>query len=264
MAVRGKTEKANRLYDDLSWLWPLWGTVDEYKRESELFARLVKRHSGIPVRTLLDITCGGGKNDFHFKRWFEVTGLDISKKMLALARKLNPECAYVLGDMRGFDLGKQFDSVLMNDGIVYMASEEDLIAAFRSAFRHLRTGGVLLAYVEAWKETFHRDQKGRKRGRAPAPYSWHNATRVSAGESGSTIITFVEHDYDPDRSDDSYESAHVYLIRKGGELRIEADVHTLGLFSIRFWRRALKMAGFEIVEEDTFEDGLPIFVCRKP
>ena len=28
----------NRLYKDLAWLWPHWEDVEEYRKESELFA----------------------------------------------------------------------------------------------------------------------------------------------------------------------------------------------------------------------------------
>ena len=47
------TYKANRLYDDLAWLWPIWEDVEEYREEGELFAELIKRRCSFPPDTLL-------------------------------------------------------------------------------------------------------------------------------------------------------------------------------------------------------------------
>ena len=101
----------NRLYNDLAWIWPIWGSVEEYRPESEDAVKHIREFAKIEAKTLLDITCGGGKNDFTLKKYFDVTGLDLSEQMLEGARKLNPECTYIKGDMRDFDLGKQFDAV---------------------------------------------------------------------------------------------------------------------------------------------------------
>lgn len=43
-------------------------------------------------------------NVFNLKRQFDVTGIDPSTAMLAQAKELNPECSFVLGDMRTFRL----------------------------------------------------------------------------------------------------------------------------------------------------------------
>jgi trans-aconitate methyltransferase len=106
MTAEGKTY---RLYKDLAWLWPLWGDVDEYLEECEVFVRLLRERATREVRTLLDIGCGGGKNAFHLKKHFELTGVDISEAMLSNARTLNPECEFLIGDMRTLDLGREFD-----------------------------------------------------------------------------------------------------------------------------------------------------------
>ena len=83
------TEGMFRLHDDLAWLWPIWGAAEEYADYCSHVMRLIREHTQIPVHSLLNIGCGGGKNVFNLKEHCEVTGLDISPRMLSLAKELN-------------------------------------------------------------------------------------------------------------------------------------------------------------------------------
>lgn len=242
-----------RLYHDLAWLWPIWGSPEEYRDYCDHVARLIREHAQIPVRSLLNIGCGGGKNAFNLKRDYEVTALDLSPRMLELAAELNPECEFVPGDMRTFDLRRTFDAVLMDDAISYMASKADLRSAFLSAWRHLNPGGVMVVTPDETKETFIQNRTVATPG-------------VGKGRAADIEAAFVENYYDPDPEDDHYEGTMVYLIREGGQLRVETDRHILGLFSLDVWRRALMEAGFGIHEVRYVEQGKEhiTFACLKP
>ena len=41
------SEGSFRLYKDLAWLWPFWGDTEEYRAESELFAKLIKQNADL-------------------------------------------------------------------------------------------------------------------------------------------------------------------------------------------------------------------------
>ena len=243
----------NRLYKDLAWLWPIWEDVEEYKKESELFAKLIKQYAKVKVRSLLDIGCGGGKNTFHLKRHFAVTGVDVSEPMLSYAKNLNPECKFYCGDMRNFDLNRQFDSVFINDSITYMTTKDDLLKAFQNAHKHLRVGGVLITYPDVCKERFNQNKTTV-------------STSTCTSKPNNLDITFVENNYDPNPEDDTYESAFIYLIRENGKLRIEHDLHVCGLFTLDVWRKTLAETGFEVSEEGRGGEapGFPIFACVRP
>lgn len=247
--MNGKNGRYHRLYNDLAWLWPLWGSVEEYREESEAAIALINQHAEIEVKSLLDITCGGGKNLFHFKKHFDSYGLDISNAMLDNARRLNPECTYYLADMRFCDLKRQFDSIYMNDGIAYITSEGDLLRTFQCAYNHLRVGGVMICYAEFCKEDFVQ-----------------NKTQSTVSKTDTMEITFIENDYDPDPADDTFEAVMIYLIREKGKLRIEHDFHVCGTFAVDVWRELLRKAGFMVTEypkgANVFNS--PSFVCMKP
>lgn len=239
-----------RLYTDLAWLWPMWGDAgQEYADYCRQVSAQIHRYTKRPVHSLLNMGCGGGKNVMNLKREFDVTGVDLSPIMLEQAKKLNPECSFIEGDMRSCQLGRSFDAVLMDDAISYMNCLEDLKAAFRTAHRHLNPGGVMVVTPDVTPESFVQ-----------------NRTTSTVSRQGGTEVVFVENTYDPDPTDDHYETTILYIIREQGQLRIETDRWTLGIFSMDTWRRVLRETGFETHEEDYELDGnhYTVFACVKP
>ena len=86
-----------RLYRDLAWTEHIIGPPEEYVEETKLFSEVIKKNSKIDTRSLLHLGCGAGGHDYTFKRYFEITGVDISEEMLEIARPLNPEVTYLNG-----------------------------------------------------------------------------------------------------------------------------------------------------------------------
>ena len=164
--------------------------------------------------TMLRLGCGAGGHDFHFKQHFSVTGVNLSEGMLEIAKKTNPEITYIKGDMRNVKLHEKFDAVVIPDSIMYMNTLGDLSAALSNAAEHMKPMGVLLI-VAYTKEEFHNN----------------NFAYTDEGEN--IHITVLENNHII--SDSTYESTMVYLIRRDGELGIEHEVHTLGLFSFDQW-----------------------------
>ena len=243
-----------RLYSDLAWLWPRWGDPTiEYAHYCAHVVRLIEQHAQRPVTSLLNIGCGGGKNALSLKERYQVTGLDLSPAMLELAKTLNPSCEFIEGDMRSFSLGRTFDAILMDDGISYMASHDDLLAAFQVAFSHLNPGGVMVTTPDVTTETFLQNQTVA----TPA---------IGQAKPDNIDIVFIENMYDPDPTDEHYEITMLFLIRENGVLRIETDRHTLGLFSLDTWRQTLSEVGFAVHEGKYVDDEnkYAIFACTKP
>lgn len=239
----------HHLYTDLAWLWPLWGDATvEYADYCRYVTSLIRQHIGPSATTLLNIGCGGGKNVLNLKDHFSVTGVDLSPTMLAQAQKLNPECSFVQGDMRSIRLDQVFDAVLMDDAISSMCCLSDVVAAFRTAHAHLKPGGVLVVTPDVTTETF-----------------LQNRTSTTTVSKDGLDVVFIENVFDPDPTDDHYETTVVYLIRENGNLRIETDHWTLGIFSLDTWRRVLGETGLDVHESRYTLDGdeYTVFACVK-
>ena len=244
---------ARRLYHDLSWIWPIVSPPEDYVEETESLRRVIQEKAKIQVQSLLHLGCGGGRNDFTFQKHFAVTGVDISKEMLALAKEMNPASEYLEGDMRSIRLGRTFDCVVALDSVSYMITEDDLNRLFRTAHEHLNPGGIFITVVEDSCDRFKQ-----------------NRTISSTHSRGQTQITFIENSFDPNPDDTQFEMTFIYLVRDKGGLKIYTDSHIWGLFHMETWHKLLKQNGFEVeqikFEHSTLleEDYFPMFVCLKP
>jgi hypothetical protein len=136
----------------------------------------------------------------------------------------------------------------MDDAISHMNCRADFVAAFRTAYTHLKPGGVLIATPDVTIETFQQNK----------------TTTTPAARDGLDIV-FVENVYDPDPTDEQYETTILYLIRDHGHLRLETDHWTMGIFSLDTWRHVLRETGFEVHEGryNLGEDEYTVFACVK-
>lgn len=235
-----------KIYDELADWWPLLSHPEDYAEEAALFRTLLDASCDEPPRTVLELGSGGGNNACHLKAHYAMTLVDVSEQMLAVSRKLNPECEHVEGDMRTVRLGRTFDAVFVHDAVCYMTTEADLRAALRTAFVHCREGGVALFVPDHVRETF-------------APEA-----ELGGHDAGRRGLRFLEWTSDPDPADSTYVSDFAILLRDAsGATRVVHDRHTYGLFARAQWLDMLREAGFS---PDSVRDewGRDVFVARRP
>jgi ubiquinone/menaquinone biosynthesis C-methylase UbiE len=91
--------KGNLLYNGLASWWPLLSPPEHYKEEAAIFRKKILDVSSSRPRTVLELGSGGGNNASHLKKTFQMTLVDLSPGMLAISRKLNPDCEHIRGDM---------------------------------------------------------------------------------------------------------------------------------------------------------------------
>ncbi len=219
----------HQLYNSYQWVWDIIGTVEDYRKFAGYIADQIRKHERIRTRTLLHLGCGSGCIDHHLKDQFNITGVDISEKMLESARKRNPECKYIPGDMRNVQTENSYDAVIIPESIDYMSSPEEINNTFSNAKRFLKQDGLLLVTV----------------GYDPDHFP-HNRTTVEQVDDKGIELTFIENNYTTYPESNSFEATFVFLIRNQGKPEIVTDVHTLGLFKKETWAAEMKRAGFTV------------------
>ncbi len=112
---------------------------------------------GVPAGAVCECACGTGGLTLPLNRQYDMTGVDLSADMLAVAadkaRRQGACIPFAQMDMRCLCLHRPQDAVLCTcDGVNYLPSIQDVTAFFRAAYQALKPGGVLLFDVSTpWK-----------------------------------------------------------------------------------------------------------------
>lgn len=115
-------------------------------------------------RPVWDFGCGPGQTaDYLNNLGLEISGLDLSEKILEQARTIHPEICFRKGNI----LALEFESDSIAGVVAFYAivhfTEEQVGLAFREIFRVLQPGGIFLFTYHVGEETIHLDEfLGRK------------------------------------------------------------------------------------------------------
>lgn len=128
----------------------------DYTTECDFLEEVFRRYASGPVHSILDLGCGtGGHARLMAQRGYQVTGVDHSQAMLAIARaKANADSAsdpvaFHQGDIRNLELDQTADVAIAMFAVMgYMFTNEDLASAFRSVRKHLTPKGLFV--FDAW------------------------------------------------------------------------------------------------------------------
>lgn len=206
----------------------------DYPSEAERIHELVTARAP-GARSLLDVACGTGRHLELLRAWYQVEGLDLDPRLLAVARRRLGDVPLHEGDMTDFDLGRTFDIVTcLFSSIGYVRTVERLELAVKALAHHVAPGGVLL--VEPWfsPDQFLADHMGAV---IFIDEPELKAVRMNGSRRDGTISIFEFH----------------YLIERPATVEHRTETHTLGLFTDDEYRGALEAAGLG-VEHDP--DGL--------
>ena len=213
-------------YTTLAAWWPLLSAPAEYAEEAALYWQAITEEKSI-IYSALELGAGGGNNAYHLKHYADWTLTDLSAPMLEVSEALNPECQHRVGDMRHLDLGRTFDLVFIQDAIMFMTTQHDLLAVFRTARRHLSATGLLFIAPDFTQETFR------------------PSTSSGGHDAQDRALRYLEWCYDPDPLDERVTTTYTYLLREGAAPpHSETETVEIGLFSRATWQRLLAEAGF--------------------
>lgn len=122
------------------------------------------------AKTLLEIACGTGGILGRLSESYDVTGLDRSRPMLAIARARLPHIRILRQDMTSFHIDRRFDVIVCAfDSINHLHQLSDWKKTFGCVAGHLNAGGLFVFDVNtigklqrltegpAWVKQFRRD-----------------------------------------------------------------------------------------------------------
>lgn len=137
-------------YYDLIYSWK------DYKKETALLRKIIRKHQRSKGKSLLEVACGTGNYIQYLKDDFSIVGTDLSADMLKVARQKFPNIPLIESDMCKVRLNDSFDAIVCLFGSIgYLKTYGNLRKALRNLSRLLNPGGVML--IEPWlrRSTFH-------------------------------------------------------------------------------------------------------------
>jgi SAM-dependent methyltransferase len=148
-------------YDELAWFYNRhWG-----KRYHNLVFPLIcdLLLSRIPLSSsVLDLCCGTGHlSEKLAGQGYRITGIDLSKRMLAFARERLPDGIFIQADARDLQLEEEFDAAVSTfESINHLLSIAEVSMAFRNVLTALKKGGLFLfdfiteeTYISEWRKS---------------------------------------------------------------------------------------------------------------
>ncbi len=215
----------------------IYKDIVNYSRETDEFETLFKRFSKKRPESILDVGCGTGSHSLLLsKRGYTVTGIDISERMIALAKnkasKEGLKVDFSVQDMRKLDLGKRFDCALCAfGGFGYLLTFEDLREFLSHLKMHLKPDGLFM--FEFWNVG----------GVRPSPLkSW---LKVQTG----TLVLYrlSESNFDPLTNVLAIDFHFIELHKKKlGETF--SETHKIRCYTLPEMKKYLEDNGFKLVE----------------
>ena len=120
-----------------------------YESESTRLHELLQEEGVEDGAAVVEAACGTGEYLQHLRRWYDVSGFDLSPAMIEVARRKLPEVPLFVADLADFTLPRPAGALLcLFSSIGYVYPQTRLQAAARCCASAVAPGGVLL--VEPW------------------------------------------------------------------------------------------------------------------
>lgn len=119
--------------------------MGDRSKELEWVRELISKYCP-QTKKVLELACGTGTFlKYLHEQGFDVTGVDMSPEMLAVARNKVPQALFLLQDIASFSLPDKFDVIVcLFDSINHLVEYADWEAIFSRVHLHLNEGGLFI------------------------------------------------------------------------------------------------------------------------
>ena len=126
--------------------------VPDWDGEIDFYQELIWQ-SPLKAKGVLEVACGTGRVGLRLaQNGTEVTGFDISPELLEIARKKSAGMSNVnwfLGDLRTFEIGKQFGYVISpGHSFQFMTTPDEQVMCLDHIKRHLVPYGLAVIHID--------------------------------------------------------------------------------------------------------------------
>lgn len=201
--------KVENLYDTLAkeYAETFSGEHEKKPKDQEILKRFSQEIG--EKRPVWDFGCGPGQTTKYLKNHgIEISGLDLSEKILEQARTIHPEIHFRKGNI----LELEFENNSIAGAVAFYAivhfTEEQVRIACREVFRVLQPGGIFLFTYHIGEETIHVEEFLGKKADIDFMFFSTDFIYSCLKESGFEKIEIIEREPYPGVE---YESRRAYV-----------------------------------------------------
>jgi SAM-dependent methyltransferase len=213
------------------------------------FLKKLLRDYAPEAETLLELACGTGSIMSQLAGSYQVSGLDISPDMLAIAKQKLPQSQFHQGDMADFKLRQTFDVVLcVFDSVNHLLQWHEWQSMFQSVYGHLNDKGLFVFDINT-----------------PRRLEWLADSPAFSKQLGEDYMVM-----DVQRADQSYNwEVKIFQHEKGDRYVLREEVIPEVSFPVEDVQAALsELFTVEAVVdvrnlESADPNWRPFFICRK-
>jgi SAM-dependent methyltransferase len=203
----------------------------DYALETKFLFNEIKRNK-ITGKSVLEVGCGTGGHAVYLKnKKFEITGIDLNKEMLAVARKKSKSIKFLQGDMRNFNLKKKFDIVLcLFSTMHYNQNYSELKKTLKNYYNHLEKSDLLI-----FDMGFNRERI--KNSKSVVNHEFNETVDLVRFSKSRLFGNYCYLDM-------------AYMIFKNNKFTYADEVHKMRIFETLKVKKILEQIGFKV---DLFE-----------
>jgi len=212
------------------------------QQQAHALIQIFNNFSSIPVIDVLDIGCGYGRHSKSLsEQGFRVTGIDISKRAIEIAKSKSPNSIYLVGDIRSFESDVTFDaSYAHNSTMAYFIDDNDFSSALSNINSMIKPGGLFV--FDYFYPTNLLEQNKYER-------NLHQTKRVN----GLTLDKYSQYNLDVKKQ--IHEEKSKYVVTDGIDIRTFLTTEILRYYEPEQIKDILKNIGFSEVmlfDRDTY------------
>lgn len=139
--------KGKNYYTQLAPLFDAMNSRERFTEEEvDFLVSATEQYMGTDPKSFLDIACGTGRHLAELtRRGYVGFGVDSSRSLLQIARKVAAEANFYESDMRFFKIESTVDCAYsLWDSYVYLSRVKDIVAFAEQCSAHIKRGGILI------------------------------------------------------------------------------------------------------------------------
>ncbi len=186
------------------------GEHDKKLQDREILHRFSQEVAG--KEPIWDFGCGPGQTTIYLSNLgVEISGLDLSEKLIQLANKLHPGITFRKGNILDLEFENESIAGIVAFYAIVHFSREQVERAFREIFRVLQPGGVFLFTYHIGEGAVHLDEFLGKVVEIDFIFFNTEFIHNCIKDAGFVLIEIIERDPYPEVE---YQSRRAYVFAK--------------------------------------------------